>query len=145
MYLCVLVSGCTCIRVYVYQCVCVSVCPSISVSVCPCISVSVYKCVRVSVCPCINMSVHQCVRASVCPCCCLPSPFDPCLWGESYHLAFGPPASSSITPAGSVHTSRGDNVVRMWVLLKRWCVWVLQRGYSGDGCDFWRRLCVSMI
>ena len=42
---------------------------------------------------------------------------DPCLWGESDHAVFGPPASlslhlasSSITPAGSVHKSRGDNV-----------------------------------
>ena len=29
-------------------------------------------------------------------------------------------------------------MVRMWVQLKRWfvsCVWVLQRGNSGDGCD----------
>ena len=51
---------------------------------------------------------------------------DPCLWGESAQPAFGPPASislhlasSTITPAGSVHKSRGDNVVRMWVQLKR--------------------------
>ena len=51
---------------------------------------------------------------------------DPCLWGEFDHPAFGPPASlslrlasSSINPAGSVHKSRGDNVVRMWVQLKR--------------------------
>ena len=72
--------------------------------------------------------------------------FDPCLWGESDHPAFGPPAglsfhlaSSSITPAGSVHKSRGDSVVRMWVQLKRW--WVLQRGYSGDGCDLASTLC----
>ena len=60
----------------------------------------------------------------------------------SLHLA-----SSSITPAGSVHKSRGDSVVRMWVQLERWCgscVWVLHRGHSGDGCDL-RRLCVSMI
>ena len=70
---------------------------------------------------------------------------DPCLWGESDHHHFGPPASislhltsSSITPSGPVHKSRGDSVVRMWVQLKRWsvsCVWVLQRGHSGDGCD----------
>ena len=32
----------------------------------------------------------------------------------SVHLA-----SSAVTPAGSVHKSRGDNVVRMWVQLKR--------------------------
>ena len=71
---------------------------------------------------------------------------DPCLWVESDHPAFGPPASlslhlasSSITPAGSVHKSRGESVVCMWVQLdERWCVscvWVLQRGHSGDGCD----------
>ena len=54
----------------------------------------------------------------------------PLVWGgASNHPAFGPPASlshhlasSSITPAGSVHKSRGDNVVRMWVQLNRWCV-----------------------
>ena len=48
----------------------------------------------------------------------------------SVHLA-----SSAVTPAGSVHKSRGDNVVRMWVQLKRCvsCVWMLQRGHSGDG------------
>ena len=28
-------------------------------------------------------------------------------------------ASSTDTPPGSVHKSRGDNVVRMWVQLKR--------------------------
>ena len=40
-------------------------------------------------------------------------------------LACGPPASfsvhlasSAVTPVGSVHKSRGDNVVRMWVQLK---------------------------
>ena len=76
---------------------------------------------------------------------------DRCLWGESDHPAFGPPASlslylasSSITPAGSVHKSRGDSVVRMWVQLKRWCVscvWVLQRWHSGDGCGLASTLC----
>ena len=67
---------------------------------------------------------------------------DSCLWGVSNHPAFGPPASlslllasSSITPAGSVHKSRGDSVVRMWVQLKRWCASVLQRRHSGDECD----------
>ena len=48
-------------------------------------------------------------------------------------------SSSAVTPAGFVHKSRGDNVVRMWEQLKRWCascVSVLQRGHSGDGCDF---------
>ena len=88
-----------------------------------------------------------------------------CGW-ESEHPAFGPPASlslhlasSSITPAGSVHKSSGDSVVRMWVQLKRW--WVLLRGhsplnsylfvhwildfkilyYSGDECDLASTLC----
>ena len=48
------------------------------------------------------------------------------VWGESDVPACGPPASfsihlacSAVTPAGSVHKSRGDNVVRMWVQLKR--------------------------
>ena len=60
--------------------------------------------------------------------------------GESDVPAFGPPANlsihlaiSSIIPAGSVHKSRGDSVVRMWVQLKRLyvlCVWVLQRETS---------------
>ena len=76
---------------------------------------------------------------------------DHCLWGESDHPAFGQPASISLhlasnsnTPAGSVPKSRGDSVVRMWVQLKRWCVscvWVLQRGHSGDGCGLASTLC----
>ena len=70
---------------------------------------------------------------------------DPCLWGGgSDHPDFGPTdglslhqASSSNTPMGSVHKSRGANVVRMWVQLKRWCVscvCMLQRTHSGEGC-----------
>ena len=46
--------------------------------------------------------------------------------------------------AGSVHNSRGDNVVRMWVKLKRWCVscvWVFQMGHSDDECDLASTLC----
>ena len=46
--------------------------------------------------------------------------------GESDVLACGPPVSfsvhlarSTVTKAGSVHKSRGDNVVRMRVQLKR--------------------------
>ena len=71
--------------------------------------------------------------------------------GESDHPAFGPLASislhlarSTITPSGSVHKSRGDIVERRWVQLKRWCVlcvWVLQMGNSGDGCDLVSSLC----
>ena len=52
------------------------------------------------------------------PCCCLPTPLTLVSGGEesddpaclSLHLA-----SSSITPAGSVHKSRGNSVVRIWV------------------------------
>ena len=75
--------------------------------------------------------------------------FDPCLWGESDHPTSVPPPSislhlASINPAGSVHKSRRDSVVRMWMQLKRWyvsCVWVLQRGNSGDGCYLASTLC----
>ena len=73
---------------------------------------------------------------------------DPCLWGESDHPAFCLPvslslhlANSSISPAVSVHKSRDDSVVSMWVQLKRYSVWVLQRGHSGDGCDLASSLC----
>ena len=75
---------------------------------------------------------------------------DPCLWGESDHPAFGPPvsislhlASNSITPAGSVHKSRGDSVVHMWVQLKRWCGCC--RGGIVVMDAICRRLCVCMI
>ena len=71
--------------------------------------------------------------------------------GESDVPACGPPASfsvhlagSAVTPAGSVHKSRGDNVVHMWVQLKRLCVscvWMLQRGHSGVGCVLALTLC----
>ena len=52
------------------------------------------------------------------------------LSGGEYDLpACGPPASfsvhlaiSALTLAGSVHKSRGDNVVRMWMQLKRYRV-----------------------
>ena len=77
---------------------------------------------------------------------------DPYLWGESDHPAFGPPASisfhlasSSITPAGSVHKSRDDSGVRMWVQLKRWYVCGCCRGGLVVMDVIWRRLCVSMI
>ena len=56
----------------------------------------------------------------------------------SVHLA-----SSAVIPAGSVHKSRVDNVVRMRVQLNRCvlCMRVLQRGHSGDGCDLASTLC----
>ena len=44
--------------------------------------------------------------------------------------------------AGSVHKSRVDSVVRMWMQLKSVsCVWVLQREHSGDECDLASTLC----
>ena len=67
------------------------------------------------------------------------SPIIPLLVHQPAYLT-----SSSITPAGSVHKSMGDSVVRMWVQLKRWCVscvWVLQKGHSGDGCNLASTLC----
>ena len=79
------------------------------------------------------------------------SPWPLLVGGESEVPASGPPASfsvhlasSAVTAAGSVHKSRGDNVVCMWDQLKIWCVscvWVLQRGHSGDGCDLASTLC----
>ena len=66
------------------------------------------------------------------PACCPPANF-------SVHLA-----SSAVTPVGDVHKSRGDNMVRMWGQLKRWCVscvWMLQRGHSGNGCVLASTLC----
>ena len=49
---------------------------------------------------------------------------DPCSWRESDVPACGPPASFSVHlpshSGGSVHKSRGDNVMR--VQLERWCV-----------------------
>ena len=140
VYPCISMSVYQCVRVSVSLCINVSMHQCVRVSVCPCISVSLYQCFRVSMCPCISVSLYQGIRGSLCPCipvyvhccCCLPTPFDPCLWGESDHPAFGPLTgvslhlgSSSITPAGSVHKSRGDNAVRMWVPLKRSCLWVL--------------------
>ena len=35
------------------------------------------------------------------------------------HQLASPATSSEVTPVGSVHKSRSDNVVRMWVQLKR--------------------------
>ena len=72
--------------------------------------------------------------------------------GESDVPACGPPASfsvhlasSAVTPAGSVHKSRGDNVVRMWVQLKRRRGCGCYRGGIVVMDVFWRRPCASMI
>ena len=72
-----------------------------------------------------------------------------CWWGESDFPACGPPvsysvhlASSAVTPAGSVHKSRGDNVVLMWVQLKKCVMCVsVQKGHSGDECVLASTLC----
>ena len=61
-------------------------------------------------CPILPLVVHQ--------------PASPFIW----------PAVPSLQRCLSTNPG-GDNVVRMWVQLKRWCVGVLQRGHSGDGCD----------
>ena len=68
-----------------------------------------------------------------------------------FRIVVHQPASLSIWPA--VHSyRRGLSInpnpgVTMWVQLKIWCVlciWVLQGGNIGDGCDF-ASTCVSMI
>ena len=64
------------------------------------------------------------------------------MWGVDFP-ARCPPASISVTPAGSVHKSRGNNVVCMWVQLNRSCVWLLQKGHSDDGYDLMSTLCTS--
>ena len=65
--------------------------------------------------------------------------------GEFDVPACGPPASfcvhlasSAVPPAGSVHKSRGDNVGAVEEMM---CVWMLQRGHSGDGCVLASTLC----
>ena len=66
-----------------------------------------------------------CISLFILCCCCLPTSMTlasggircPRMWSTSsfsVHLA-----SSAVTPAGSTHKSRGDNVVRMRVQLKR--------------------------
>ena len=55
--------------------------------------------------------------------------------GESliFLLVVRHPASPFIWPVVSVHKYRGENVVV--VVEDMMCVWVLQRGHCGDGCD----------
>ena len=67
---------------------------------------------------------------------------DPCKWGGPDLPACGPPAAAYpfIWPLRCVHKSRGDNVVHMWIQLKRLCV--LQRGRSDDGCDLALTFCM---
>ena len=60
------------------------------------------------------------------------------------HQAASTSICSAVTPVGSVHIYMGDNVVRMWVQLKRVYVWVLQRGNSGDGCEMFECVCCML-
>ena len=75
-------------------------------------------------------SIHLDLLRFYTPSNCLPTPMTLASGGgESDVPACDPPtsfsvhlASSAVTPTGSVHKFRGDNVVRMWVHLKRCCV-----------------------
>ena len=68
---------------------------------------------------------------------------DPCQWGESDLSTYGPPASFFVHLASSAGTltgstvpkSSGDNMVCMWVQLKRFMYVSVTKGHSGDGCD----------
>ena len=78
----------------------------------------------------------------------------PLLVMESDLPACNPPASfsihlasSAVTPVRFFHKSKADNVMRMWVQLKRLCVlcmWMLQRSIVVVDV-IWRLLWVSMI
>ena len=63
----------------------------------------------------------------------------PCLWRESDHPAFGPPASISLHLASS--TNPGVTVYVRAVEEIVCVVCVLQRGHSGDRCDLASTLC----
>ena len=65
-------------------------------------------------------------------------------------LASGPPASfsvhlasSAVTPTGSDHKSRGDNLVRMFAVEYMMCVVCVSvtEGHNGDGCYLASSLC----
>ena len=79
-------------------------------------------------------------------CCCLPTPMTLASGGSPIIPACGPPvsfyvhlASSAVTPSGSVHKSRGDNVGAVEEMMCFMCV--LQRGHSGDRSDLATTLC----
>ena len=56
-------------------------------------------------------------------CCCLPTPLTLVSGGSPMiPLVVHQPAYPSIWPAAP-SLRQGDNVMRMWVQLKRWCVW----------------------
>ena len=62
------------------------------------------------------------------------------MWGESDVPVCGPPASFSVHLASSVVIPAGlstDPGVTIWCecgIEEMMCVWMLQRGNSGDGC-----------
>ena len=57
------------------------------------------------------------------------------------HQPASPFFCSVVTPAGSVHKSRGDNVGAVEEMMCVVCVWMLQRGHSGDECVLASTLC----
>ena len=61
------------------------------------------------------------------------------LWSTIHLLRLS--GQQSVTPARYAHKSMGENVVRMWVRLKRVCVTKVHKVMD----VIWRRLCVSMI
>ena len=75
---------------------------------------------------CVTINANNTLVSECSCCCCLPTPLTFASAGSVQSSACGPPASFSVhlassacTPAGSVHKSRCDNVVHMWVQLKR--------------------------
>ena len=80
-------------------------------------------------------------------CCCLLTPMTLASGGSPMfpivvHQAVSPSIWSAVQSLRrGLSTNPG---VTMWVQLKRWCVscvWMLQRGHSGDGCVLASTLC----
>ena len=67
----------------------------------------------------IGESLHKTSLIEAYCCCCLPTPVTLASGGNPMFPLVVHQASSTVTLAGSVHKSRGDNVVCMWVQLKR--------------------------
>ena len=73
----------------------------------------------------VHFAKHWSIRIFFVSCCCLPTPMTLAsggvrcsrLWSTSQLLR--PSGQQCSHSGGSVHKSRGDNVVRMWVQLKR--------------------------
>ena len=115
-----------CIIICIFKCIvkCIVKC------IIKCISKCIAKCIIICTLKCIGKCIIKCIVICIIICIfnyiCLPTPLNLVYVGKSDNPAFGPPArlslhlvSSSITPAEYVHKSRGDNVVYMWVQLKR--------------------------